>query len=328
MKKKSIKKCSKMVKKFILLLFTSGIIVALIELWYSDKSTKPETWIQIDSLELMSYPIFEQSNFNYPSEISVESYKSFVNIFEDSFIINLHIKNTSENEIVLSNMKFNMSQYQYDFPVLAAKGYIKDNNYMIDIINYSNQNVNNLEVYLYDDENILQEICGDKTYTLIPEVKEGETKSILFFNFDDIAGKKIDSWMLKPNIIVKDPTGNTLFINLKEISLNKDKYKSYIEKQGSTAFLKIDKYSYDITPDIIINNEEVNLKEIVEYIPAHEILNLKLLITSQVTCAFDLKMTYKLDDTRYEEKEMNFIIYNPEHTSKDYGYINEYIEIK
>lgn len=322
-KKKLIKKIKKMIKEFTLLLFTSGIIVVLIELWHSDEITKPKTWMKIDSLEPITY-----SSFSYPSEIYIDYNKSFSNIFENSFVIDLHIKNGSENEVVLSELKFNMSQYKCDFPILLSKGYIENGNFVIDITNLSNQNLENLDISLHDEEMILYEVYGRNLNTNLEELKKDETVSITFFDLKDIIGKKVDSWVLTPYVTISDLCGNMLSINLGWFSLNKKEYENYIEEQQFISDCIRDKYLYNITPDIIINNEEVYLDEIVEYIPAHETLNLKILITSQVACAFDLQLLYKLDDEIYKEEKMDFIIYNPDNSRREYEYFDEYIEIK
>lgn len=320
-KKKLIKKIFKKIDKFIMLLFSSGIIVLLIELWHADVTTKPETWIKIDSLESLSFNMF-----SYPSEIRIDNNRSFTNIAESSFVIDLHINNISENELFFSDLKFDMLQYQCEFPILSAKAYIENDNFMIDIINYSNQNLNNLDVYLYDDDKILQGICDHEMNLIVQEIKADETKSLSFFSLDEIVGKNVNSWVLKPNVLITDSMGNTLLIKLERFSLNKNEHDSFNKKINVIGFMISDKYAYDITPDIIINNEEIYLKEIVECIPAHEILELRLLITSQVTCAFDLQMTYNLNGIEHTEEGMSFIIYNPQSTN--IKYIDEYIEIK
>lgn len=352
-KKKLTKKIFKKINKFIILLFSSGIIVLLIELWHADVTTKPETWIKIESLEtleslealeslktLESLETLESlktldsleslyfNKFSYPSEIKIDDNKSFTNIAEGSFIIDLHINNISENELFFSDLKFDMLQYQCDFPILSAKAYIENDNFMIDIINHSNQDLNNLDVYLYDDDKILQGIYDQEMNLIVQEIEADETKSLRFFSFEEIVGKNVNSWVLKPNVLLTDSMGNTLLINLKRFSLNKDEHDSFNEKINGMGFMISDKYAYDITPDIIINNEEIFLNEIVECIPAHEILELRLLVTSQVTCAFDLQMTYNLNGIEHTEEGMSFIIYNPQNANIKYKYIDEYIEIK
>lgn len=321
-KKKLIKKSKKKIKEFALLLFTSGIIVLLIELWHSDVITEPKTWIKIDSLEPISY-----AYFRYPSEINTYN-KTFLNIFENSFIFDLYIKNNSENEVVLTDLRFNMAQYEYCFPILSVKGYIENNNFMIDITNLSNQNVENLDISLYDYDDILYGLYDCNLNTTLKDLKKDETISITFFSLKDIIGKKVNSWDLNPYVTISDSLGNTLLIGLGWFSLNEKEHENYIEEQQYIQYFRAEKYLCDITPDIIIDNKEIDLDEIVEYIPAHETLNLKILITSQVTCACDLQMTYNLDDKRYKEEKMDFIIYNPDPTSKDYEYTKEYIEIK
>ena len=321
-KKKLIKKSKKMIKEFILLLFTSGIIVVLIELWHSDESTKPKTWMKIDSLKSITY-----SNFRYPNEIYVDYGKSFLNIFENSFIVDLHIKNSSENEVVLDDLRLNMSKYEYNFAILSAKGYIENDNFMIDISNLSNYDLENLNILLFDEEMILYGLYDYNLNTTLEELKKGETVSITFFSLKDIKGKKVNSWNLKPYITISDSLGNTLLINLGWFSLNKSEYENYLEEQKYIGNCVIDSYLYNITPDIIIDNEEIFLNEIVEYIPAHETLNLKILITSQVACAFNLQISYRLDNKMYKEEDMDFIIYNPDNSGTKYEYLDEYIEI-
>lgn len=109
--------------------------------------------------------------FNYPCEIKIDYIKSFTNIAESSFIIDLRINNISDNELFFNDLEFNMLQYQCDFPILAAKAYIENNNFMIDIINHSNQNLYNLDVSLYDDDKILQGIYNHEINIIIQEIK-------------------------------------------------------------------------------------------------------------------------------------------------------------
>lgn len=322
-RKSLIKKSKKIFKKIVLIIFTSGVIAVLFELGYDHFNNKPKTWVKIDSLEEISH-----NNIRYPNEINLNSNKNFTEIYESSFIINLYIKNNSDNELTLSNFKFNLSQYQYDFPVITLKSYIENNVFKLDIQNLSNYEISNLKISLYDEDDILKKLFNYDMSISIPNIKGMETKTIMFFSLKDIIWKNINTWRLRPYVIVEDLNENILITKLPYFSLNKKQYKNYVEEQKRLLYSVRDKYLYDITPDIIIGNNEIVMNAINEFIPAHETLNLQLLVMSQETCVFDLQVLYWIDDKEYSEDILSFIIYNPNNQSSEYEYIDEYIKIE
>ena len=134
--------------------------------------------------------------------------------------------------------------------------------------------------------------------------------------------------MLKPYILFTDSNKNELKIELASLALNEKKHRKYIIAERSVDYCVGSRYLYNITPDIIVDNNEIIMPEIEEYIPPHEILDLELSISSQVACAFDIQMTYQLDDVKYSEDKMGFIIYNPDINNKRFEYTNKFLEIE
>lgn len=347
--KKELFEKRNVIVNIIKILFTSGVFVTAIGFVYDYVDDKPKTWVSVnpirnnqmterlskdvsngyiyvDSLEVCSddSALF----FRYPNDIVLNGETCISDIYSNSFVIKLHIKNKSDDEIMLNDFRIDLSQYDCNFPIVATRGYIEDNSYKIDVKNLSNYDINNITFCLSDEDKILYDLIEDDMNIIIKELKGNEIRTYILFNLEDIKEKKVDSWVIKPYGYIRDSKGNELEIRLSKISLNLAEHEKYSFEQSMILYNKSQKYLYDITPDIIVNNEEITMIDIEEYVPAHEILNLELFIYSQVPCASNLQIRYKIDNVEYTEDVMNFVIYNPNDSKNGFLYTDEYIEIK
>lgn len=307
------------IRVLVSLLITSGLLGIMLQFAYENRKTKPSAWINIDSIEKI-----DDFGIKIPNEIYLESNNTISNIYEDSLIINLCIKNASDNEIMVNDLKIELNYYQCDFPIISISDYIEDEYFKIDISNSSDQEITEMNIELYDNDNILADVFGKDLNYGIENLKGNEKRTIVCFNLNDIKNKHTISWTLKPYIIIKDLNNNILKIELDWYSLNKMEHNNYMPASPCLA----PKYLYNISPDIVINNDEVKLNEIKEIIPSHEMLDLELLIVSKYSCAFNMKVLYRIDNKEYSEYMGNFVIYNPTNSVNGYEYRDEYIEVK